>query len=385
MLSCRENGPGPREVNPHNGGLRSRATAPNNAAMTHLTPVPRRARLLCALLPVLAPLALCAAEIPTPPAAPPTPAVPGWPADKPQAPAALPGRGLAQHDFFYAGEAKTRDMYLVRRGAIVWSYHETTGKGEISDAVQLSNGNILFAHQYGATLITPDQKVLWHVDAPPQCEIHTAQPIGTERVLFIQNGPTPKLFVVNIATGATEREFALPVGNAAKTHGQFRHARLTPAGTVLVAHMDLAKVCEYDSTGKEVWSVATGTSPWSATRLANGNTLICGSKFTREVNPAGATVWEFTGADVPDYRFASMQLATRLPNGNTLINNWVNQWSEKIDPLTAPVQALEVTPEKKIVWALRSWLEPAALGPSTTIQLLDAPEVPEAVHFGEFK
>jgi hypothetical protein len=29
-------------------------------------------------------------------------------------PAVLPGNGLARHDFFYAGEAKTRDMYIVR-------------------------------------------------------------------------------------------------------------------------------------------------------------------------------------------------------------------------------------------------------------------------------
>jgi hypothetical protein len=190
---------------------------------------------------------------------------------------------------------------------------------------------------------------------------------------------------MNIKSGATEREFPLAVGNVARTHGQFRHARLTAAGTVLVAHMDMAKVAEYDATGKEVWSLNTGGSPWSATRLASGNTLVCGSRFTREVTPAGGTVWEFTGADVPDYRFASMQLATRLPDGHTLINNWVNQWSEQVDPATAPVQALEITADKKIVWALRAWTEPANLGPATTIQLLDTPDVPEAGHFGEFR
>jgi hypothetical protein len=359
-----------------------------NRAMPRPAPDRRGVRFITGLLLTLAGPVLSAEE---PPATLPAlaisvrPASPLWPADKPAAPAVLPGRGLAQHDFFYAGEAKTRDMFIVRQGKIVWSYHETEGKGEISDAVLLSNGNILFAHQFGVTLISPDQRVLWHHDTPPQCEIHTAQPIGLERVLFVQNGPAPKLCVVNLQTGATEREFPLPVGNAEKTHGQFRHARLTEAGTVLIAHMDMAKVAEYDATGKEVWSVPTGGSPWSAVRLPGGNTLICGSRFTREVNPAGATVWEFTGADVPDYRFASMQLATRLPDGHTLITNWVNQWSEQVDPATAPVQALEITADKQIVWALRAWTAPANLGPATTIQLLDAPSVPEAVHFGEFR
>jgi len=44
-----------------------------------------------------------------------------WPADKPVSPSALPGNGLAQHDFFYAGEAKTQDMYIVRGGRVCGS------------------------------------------------------------------------------------------------------------------------------------------------------------------------------------------------------------------------------------------------------------------------
>src|SRR5258708_27603383 len=83
---------------------------------------------------------------------------------KPTLPHVLPGRGLAQHDFFYAGEAKTQDMYIVRHGAVVWEYHNHDPKGEISDAVLLSNGNVLFAHQFGVTLIGPDKAVLWHYD-----------------------------------------------------------------------------------------------------------------------------------------------------------------------------------------------------------------------------
>jgi hypothetical protein len=61
----------------------------------------------------------------------------------------------------------------------------------------------------------------------------------------------------------------------------------------------------------------------------------------------------------------------RLPNGNTIINNWFNEWGDTLDLGNAPVQAIEVTPEKKVVWALRAWTPPADLGPSTTIQILD--------------
>lgn len=297
--------------------------------------------------------------------------------------AALPGKGLAQHDFFYAGEAKTRDIYIVRGGKVVWAYHDVAGRGEISDAQLLANGNVLFAHQFAVTLISPDKKLLWNYDAPPKCEIHTAQMIGTNHVIFIQNGPEPKICVANLATGQMDKEISLNAGNNNSTHGQFRHARLTEAGTYLVAHMDMGKIVEYDENGKVIWSAAA-PRVWGATRLKNGNTLSSGGGTVREINSAGETVWEFTTADMVDYKFKSIQLATRLPNGNTLINDWANQWSGNIDPATAPVQAIEVTPDKKIVWALREWINPA-LGPSTTIQLLDEPGVPEAVHFGNIK
>jgi hypothetical protein len=285
-------------------------------------------------------------------------------------PAVLPGSGLTQHDFFYAGEARAERMFIVRGGKIVWSY-EHPGKGEISDSVLLPNGNILFAHQLAITEITPDKKVVWNYEAPPGTEIHTAQPIGSNSVIFIQNGDPAKAIVVNKGTGSVEHEFTLAVKNPKNVHPQFRRARLTKKGTLLVAHLDLGKVVEYDLNGNEVWSVEA-PGAWSATVLENGNILIAGSsrKYVREVDRKGATVWEFTAADALGYVLSDIQTAIRLANGNTIMNNWFNEWSGKVDLSNAPVQAIEVTPDKKIVWALRSWTPPADLGPSTTIQIL---------------
>ena len=312
----------------------------------------------------------------TPPLKAQTPA----PAAKASHPAELPGKGLAQHDFMYAGEAMTRDIYIVRGGKVTWSFHDTEGKGEISDAVLLSNGNILFAHQFAVRLINQDKKTLWTYEAPLHCEIHTAQPIGLERVIFVQSGPSPKIIVANTRTGLVEREISIPAGNPASTHGQLRHARLTDAGTYLLAHMDLGKAAEYDSQGREVWAFPY-PGIWSAVRLKSGNTLLCGKQGIQEITAKGEKVWEFTSAQAPGYTFDSMQIATRLPNGNTLVNHWVNQWSGKIDLSNAPVQFLEVTPDHKIIWALHSWSEPN-LGPSTTIQLLEDATPAEATHFG---
>jgi len=302
-------------------------------------------------------------------------------------PAQLPGRGLAQHDFLYAGESHDRNIFIVRGGRVVWSYSDPGGKGEISDAVMLSNGNVLFAHQFGVTEITPEKKVVWNYDAPAGHEVHTAAPIGKDRVLYIQNGAPALLRVVNKATGAVEKEITLQTKHPPSTHGQFRHARLTAQGTLLVAHMDLNKVVEYDTGGNELWSFPADR-PWSVTPLASGNVLITDSKGVREITRRGESVWNWTPADAPGYTFASLQQAWRLPNGNTVINNWVNEWSVPADQVVGTLQAIEVTPGKQVVWALDQWgesgSEAAKLGPATTIQFLDLPAAQD-VHFGEFK
>lgn len=290
----------------------------------------------------------------------------------PNAPAILPGKGLAEHDFFYAGEAKAERLFIVRKGEITWSYTHP-GTGEISDAILLPNGHVLFAHQFGITEITGDKKAVWNLDAPTNTEIHTAQPFGASSVWFVQNGDPAKFIIINKATGKTEREFVLPVKNPKSVHGQFRRARLTDAGTILVAHMDLGKAVEYDLDGKELWS-AEVPGIWSAIPLKNGNILVVSTrKFVRELNRRGQIVWEWTPADAPEYKISSLQLAVRLPNGNTIINDWFNQWSGRVDTNNPPVQAIEVTPDKRVVWALRSWTPPNDLGPATTIQILDEP------------
>lgn len=291
----------------------------------------------------------------------------------PYAPETLPGKGLAEHNFMFAGEHVPLEIFLIKEGKVAWQYTHpkpARGGGEISDAKVLANGNILFAFQFGAAIVSPEKKVIWSFDAPAPTEIHTADAVGNDKIALIANGAPPKLLVINMADNKEASSFELPARNAttAGIHGQFRRMRVLPNGNFMVCHMDMGqqgKVVEYDKDGKAGWSVDIA-SPWSAERLANGNTLIASnSNFVREVNPKGETVWEFRPADAPGYRIWNTQTAVRLPNGNTVINNWHPK-----DAGGEPVQFIEVTPEKKVVWALRSWTEPN-LGVSTMFQLLD--------------
>ena len=299
-------------------------------------------------------------------------------------PAELPGRGLAEHPFLYAGEWDHRKpdqtMFIVRDGKVVWSYSipiKTTDGvlQEWGDATLLSNGNILFSRKTGAGLVSPDKKLLWNFDAPAGTEIHVAQPIGLDRAFIVQNGELPKLMVVDLHNGKIEKEFALPVANPAKSHGQFRSVRMTPTGTFLAAHMDWNKVAEYDDRGKEIWSLAV-LSPWSALRLPNGNTLVSSNLgFVREYTHDGEVAWACTREDAAKagIQLFNCQGMQRLRNGNTLISNWCPNGLKDPKDWPASVQFLEVTRDKQIVWALRSWSDPADLGPATTIQILDEP------------
>ncbi len=293
------------------------------------------------------------------------------------------GNGLSHLDFFYVGEAKKQNMYIVRNGKVVWSYTHPA-EGEISDAVMLSNGNILFAHQFGITEITPQQKVVWNYDAPTGTETHTAVPIGKNRVLFLQNGNPAKLIVMNKKTNTVEKELIMQVGNPNKIHGHFRHARLTKAGTILVAHMDMGRLSEYDSEGNQLFKMDI-PGLWSAEELPNGHFLVTSKTAVREIDRQQNVIWEYAlslskedGCSV-----TSPQTSVRLSNGNTIISNWFNQWNGngQVDINNQPVQAIEVTPDKKVVWVLRQWQSPD-LGPSTIIVPLAQPRTTEKAFFG---
>jgi hypothetical protein len=333
------------------------------------------------------PLSLAAQSVPAPTS--PT-AITAAPVSNPAAnsPAELPGRGLAQHPFLYCGEwnhiQQQQVMWIVRDGKPVWSYsiplnivfNNKADIEELGDCTQLSNGNIVFSTRMGAAEITPAKEVIWQIINPPGTETHTAQPIGLDRVLVVQNGDPAKIMIINTVTNKVEKTIPIPVKNPGSTHGQLRRVRMTPAGTFLVAHIDLNKVAEYDSDGKEIWSYAT-PGPWDAVRLANGNTLFTGDAhgYIKEVNPAGTVVWSLDRSDLPGYTIGNIQDVQRLANGDTVFSNWVPN-AVKPEDWPTTVQLFEVTPEKKTVWALRQWSRPN-LGPASGIQMLDQPGIPE--------
>lgn len=298
---------------------------------------------------------------------------------------------VAYQDFFYAGAAIQIRMYKVQHGQIAWDYNYEHGWGEISDAQLLDDGNVLVASMFNIFEVSKDGRMLWQYVVRPGHEIHTIQPIGNHYVVFIENGkPNGKVVVMEIPLKKRVREFDIPIRPGSGIHGQFRSCRLTPHGTLLVANTTMNKITEYDSKGN-VLNDWDATSPWMALEIDNGNIIYTSNRgFVREFNKKGDVVWEINmRKDIPQFRMTSLQRFWRKKNGNTIINNWYNSWNnrqfELFNLVSPPVQAIEVTPENKVVWVLRSWAYPVNLGPSTTVQPLDEPYVRSKCYFGEFK
>ena len=296
-----------------------------------------------------------------------------WP--EPTSVPSWPGAGIAQHPMLYAGEGYNT-LFLVNQGKVVWTYSSGKG-GEIDDVWLMTNGNILFTRMHHVEEVTPQKKIVWRYDPPEHTEVHSCQPIGLDKVLLVQNGLPPKAMIIDKKTGAVVMEHDLPAQSLTEqktVHAQFRRIRMTAAGTYLAPFLKMNKVVEYDKDWKEIWSYDI-QSPWAATRLHNGNTLITDErdKLVREVSPKGETVWQLSQADLPaSIVLRNLQTAERLASGNTVI--FSSTGGTKKEDRPGIIQALEVTPDKKVVWVLQDWKN---LGPATTAQFLDQPGIPE--------
>jgi hypothetical protein len=283
------------------------------------------------------------------------------------APDPLPGRGLAEHPLLYIGEW-CKNLLVVHNGKVIWTY-AAEGKGEYEEGWMLSNGNILFARLIYVAEVTPEKRIVWKYDAPKGTEIATCQPIGPDKVMFVQNGKPPKLIVMNKKNSSVEFEHEIPYDlTKGSVHTQFRRARYTPQDTYLVAYNMMDQVVEFDKNFNEIWKYEVH-SPCAVVRLKNGNTLIINERDVTilEVNRAKEIVWQLKPSDLPELmQFKYAKTCTRLANGNTIVCTQVGRGN--------PPQLVEVNKEKKVVWMLRDWVN---FGGSTAIQVLDDPGIPE--------
>jgi hypothetical protein len=92
---------------------------------------------------------------------------------------------------------------------------------------------------------------------------------------------------------------------------------------------------------------------------------MAGAARVFEANKEGKAVWEVSEKDLPGVHLAFMTGLQRLPNGNTVMSNWLGHGQFGRAP-----HLIEVTPEKKIVW---SFADHRTMKTVASVQLLDVP------------
>ena len=269
--------------------------------------------------------------------------------------------GVSGHEVIMHGNGKLAQVNA--QGEEVWSLKW----GGIHDIHQLDNGNLLVQQgwQKVVELDPTTGKVVWTYDATKRpenkgkkIEIHAFQPVENGRVMIAESGPGRIIEVDR--QGVIHVEIKMKM-NRPHPHRDTRLARKTAAGTYLVAHEGDGFCREYNAKGEVIWEYevplfglprkgghgpeAFGNHLFGVLRIPNGNTLITTGNGHRvlEVTPEKEVVWQFTPADVPQFKLAWLTTMEVLENGNLVFGNC---HAGPGQPLLIEVER----PSKKVVW-----------------------------------
>jgi hypothetical protein len=177
------------------------------------------------------------------------------------------------------------------------------------------------------------------------------------------------------ADGRISREVRLLPAGKDGGHAFMRNARRLANGNFLVAHYGGHVVKEYDPAGRVLREIPAKGGPHSVVRLPDGNTLVsCGDQpggsRVFEVDPTGAVAWEVKGEELPGISLKFIAGVHRLPNGNTVICNWLGHGQFGKAP-----HLVEITRDKQVAW---TYADHRLFRTISSVQILDLPGNPPA-------
>lgn len=259
--------------------------------------------------------------------------------------------GKVTHSFLGLGKA-ARTVIVGEDGKVEWKVDLPASDGWV-----LANGNVLLAvypcKEYpkgGVAEIDRKTKKALFAYQGQQREISTVQLLPDGNYLVAELGPQPLARTIN-RKGEVLHDMPLQCQKK-NAHMQTRMLRRLANGNYIAPHLLDFAVKEYDpKTGKVLKTFPTDDRgrdkrdwPFTAIRLANGNTLIGCTNGNRviEVDGKGKIVWKVDDADIGEKLFADACGVQRLPNGNTVITSYHAKGKQ--------VKLFEVTRDKKVVW-----------------------------------
>lgn len=265
-----------------------------------------------------------------------------------------------KHTFVCTDYTQGKVFIISEEGKAIWEYPATN----CNDVWMLPNGNILFNTGKGVKEVTRDKQVVFQYDS--KSEVYACQQLANGNT-FIGECNSGKLLEV-APDGKIVKCISLLPDSVDGGHAYMRNARKLANGNYLVAHYGLDVVREYNTNGKMVMKFPVKGGPHSVVRLPDGNTLVAcsdhnGEPKVIEFDPSGKIVWQVLKNDLPGIELKFMTGLQRLPNGNTVMTNWLghNQFGK------AP-HAIEVTRDKKVVWTFNDFSFVQTL---SSIQLID--------------
>ncbi len=246
-------------------------------------------------------------------------------------------------EFVVADSGKKQLTSFDEKGHVVWRY-----KGVYSYDLQvLKNGNILFCDEQNRRdkcscirEITPDKKVVWEYKSPG--EVYSCQRLSNGNTV-IGECTTGKIVEVD-KNGKVVASTNMTYKRGG--HGAVRMVRKTKKGSYLAAHLSDRVVREYDSKGKVLREIKVNYPVFACKELRNGNVLAASEHAIYEFDLNSKLVWSLEQQDLPGIELHWLTNAVRLPDGNTLVCNWLGHGGLK----KGNIPLFIVTPEKKIVW-----------------------------------
>jgi len=279
---------------------------------------------------------------------------------------ALPIQTGTGHHFACTDYSGGKVFVVDKDGKVEWEYKT----GTCDDLWVLSNGNLLFNTGHGVLEVDRDKNTVFSYESPG--EVYACQRLDNGNT-FIGECTDARLIEVE-PSGKIVFELKMPPPDAKYAgHAYIRNARKLANGNYLVCFYSQEAVRELDPKGNVVAEIPAVGGPHSAARLANGDTIVaCGDMKKEatvfEVDKTGKTVWQIKHDELPGIALKFMTGFQRLPNGNTVVTNWVGHGEFGKAP-----GIIEVTPDKKVVWTFQ---DDATMKTVSSIQLLDVPGDP---------
>jgi hypothetical protein len=269
---------------------------------------------------------------------------------------------LAGHPFACTDYSQGKVFIVSADGKVEWEYPAPSS----DDLWVLPNGNLLFVTGHGVKEVTREKKVVFSYES--KSEVYACQRLADGNT-FIAECNAGRLLEVAPDGKIVKQVRLLPEG-ADGGHLFIRNARKLANGNYLVAHYGQQVVREYDPQGKTVCDIPAPGGPHSVIRLANGNTLVAcgdlkGGPQVFEADAAGKVVWQITKDELPGISLKLMTGLQRLPNGNTVLSNWLGHGHFGKAP-----HLIEVTRDKKVVW---TFADHKTMKTISSVQLLDVP------------